>query len=236
MLLEYSIFGQKIAPDGINVWNPAFDVTPCSLIRGIITEVGVIEPEFVDPKGMSRNSDPVIPVADFLKSQLEKSDVNISPYLRKRLEKVVEPIAIPVGYERMDTNKIASYLFSFPKLLKIIGLTTSDDHNILKIEEVGDGNLNFVYIVEGKNSLKLVIKQALPFVRCVGENWPLSLRRAYFEYSALVEQRTLTINNEFVPEVYHFDSTRCLIGKPICHFPLSYSFPHANTFSMSIPL
>lgn len=33
------IFGQKLAPDGVNVWNPAFDVTPCSLIRGIITEL-----------------------------------------------------------------------------------------------------------------------------------------------------------------------------------------------------
>lgn len=28
---------------GINVWNPAFDVTPAELIDGIITEVGVIE-------------------------------------------------------------------------------------------------------------------------------------------------------------------------------------------------
>jgi S-methyl-5-thioribose-1-phosphate isomerase len=31
-----SIFDIKIAPDGINAWNPAFDVTPCSLIRCII--------------------------------------------------------------------------------------------------------------------------------------------------------------------------------------------------------
>ena len=37
-----TIFGQRIAPNGIDVWNPSFDVTPCSLIEGIITEVGVI--------------------------------------------------------------------------------------------------------------------------------------------------------------------------------------------------
>lgn len=30
-----------MAADGIQVWNPAFDVTPGSLIHGIITEFGV---------------------------------------------------------------------------------------------------------------------------------------------------------------------------------------------------
>ena len=35
--------GIQITPDGIQVWNPAFDVTPYSLITAIITEVGVIE-------------------------------------------------------------------------------------------------------------------------------------------------------------------------------------------------
>lgn len=33
----------SIAAKGINVWNPAFDVTPADLIDGIITEVGVVE-------------------------------------------------------------------------------------------------------------------------------------------------------------------------------------------------
>jgi methylthioribose-1-phosphate isomerase len=37
-------FGKQTAPDGIDVYNPAFDVTPARLIRGIITELGVIEP------------------------------------------------------------------------------------------------------------------------------------------------------------------------------------------------
>ncbi|TQB67898.1 S-methyl-5-thioribose-1-phosphate isomerase [Monascus purpureus] len=33
----------SIAAHGINIWNPAFDVTPSTLIDGIITEVGVVE-------------------------------------------------------------------------------------------------------------------------------------------------------------------------------------------------
>lgn len=38
--------GSKTAPDGINVINPAFDVTPPRLISGIITERGVAMPPY----------------------------------------------------------------------------------------------------------------------------------------------------------------------------------------------
>ena len=37
-------FGRQTAPDGIKVYNPAFDVTPAELIAGIICERGVIRP------------------------------------------------------------------------------------------------------------------------------------------------------------------------------------------------
>lgn len=37
-------FGRTTAPEGIDVYNPAFDVTPSNLIAGIITEKGVISP------------------------------------------------------------------------------------------------------------------------------------------------------------------------------------------------
>jgi methylthioribose-1-phosphate isomerase len=36
--------GKQIAPDGVKVYNPAFDVTPAALIEGIITEKGLIQP------------------------------------------------------------------------------------------------------------------------------------------------------------------------------------------------
>jgi methylthioribose-1-phosphate isomerase len=36
--------GKQIAPDGVKVYNPAFDVTPARLIAGIITEKGLIQP------------------------------------------------------------------------------------------------------------------------------------------------------------------------------------------------
>jgi methylthioribose-1-phosphate isomerase len=37
-------FGRATAPEGIDVYNPAFDVTPADLIEGIITERGIIQP------------------------------------------------------------------------------------------------------------------------------------------------------------------------------------------------
>lgn len=37
-------FGLRTAPEGVKVYNPAFDVTPADLIAGIITEQGVISP------------------------------------------------------------------------------------------------------------------------------------------------------------------------------------------------
>jgi methylthioribose-1-phosphate isomerase len=36
---------RSIAPQGIDVWNPAFDVTPAALIKGIITERGILSPQ-----------------------------------------------------------------------------------------------------------------------------------------------------------------------------------------------
>ncbi|MBR5414523.1 MAG: S-methyl-5-thioribose-1-phosphate isomerase [Thermoguttaceae bacterium] len=41
-------FGRQTAPDGIKIYNPAFDVTPAELISGIVTEKGVIAPVTAD--------------------------------------------------------------------------------------------------------------------------------------------------------------------------------------------
>ncbi len=43
-------FGRQTAPNGVAVYNPAFDVTPAELIAGIITEVGVLRPGQLPPQ------------------------------------------------------------------------------------------------------------------------------------------------------------------------------------------
>ncbi|MBP8128508.1 MAG: S-methyl-5-thioribose-1-phosphate isomerase [Candidatus Hydrogenedentes bacterium] len=40
-------FGRRTAPEGIRVYNPAFDVTPAELIAGFITEKGVLRPPYL---------------------------------------------------------------------------------------------------------------------------------------------------------------------------------------------
>lgn len=40
------IGGKRIAPKGVRIFNPAFDMTPPELITGIITEKGVLRPPF----------------------------------------------------------------------------------------------------------------------------------------------------------------------------------------------
>lgn len=39
-------FGRQTAPDGVAVYNPAFDVTPARLIAGIVTERGILRPPY----------------------------------------------------------------------------------------------------------------------------------------------------------------------------------------------
>ena len=38
----------RVAPEGVRVWNPAFDVTPHTLVAGIITERGICRPPYAE--------------------------------------------------------------------------------------------------------------------------------------------------------------------------------------------
>jgi len=40
------VFGVQVAPEGVSVLNPAFDVTPAELVAGIITEKGIARPPY----------------------------------------------------------------------------------------------------------------------------------------------------------------------------------------------
>ena len=41
-----TLAGRAVAPAGVGVWNPAFDVTPAALITAFITDAGVLRPPF----------------------------------------------------------------------------------------------------------------------------------------------------------------------------------------------
>lgn len=79
----------------------------------------------------------------------------------------------------------------------------------LSSREIGDGNLNLVFdIREVETGKSVIVKQALPYARVVGESWPLTLDRARIESEALQIQYKRV--PELVPQVYHFDQELAL--------------------------
>ena len=75
---------------------------------------------------------------------------------------------------------------------------------IAQCEEIGDGNLNLVFRIR-QGETRLIVKQALPYAKVVGESWPLTLERAWIEQLALREFARVV--PRFVPAVLGSDRT-----------------------------
>ena len=108
-------------------------------------------------------------------------------------------------YEPLTIETLADRLGSVDAICKVVG----DDSSKWKIDEVGDGNLNLVYTVSS-NSGNIIIKQALPYVRLVGDSWPLPLSRSFYEHEVLVRQAKRDPGS--VPVIYYFDKEQAIIA------------------------
>lgn len=80
----------------------------------------------------------------------------------------------------------------------------AEAHTLVAAEEIGDGNLNLVFKIRDTQGVShVIVKQALPYVRCVGESWPLTLDRSR------IEAETLLTHARFCPQhtvaVLHHD-------------------------------
>ena len=113
-------------------------------------------------------------------------------------------MGIHADYQPLSVDSLAERLKDLPLLAEQVGR----DPSTWQVQEVGDGNLNLVFIVTGPAG-QVIVKQALPYVRLVGDSWPLPLYRAYFEYHALTRQALRDPGS--VPRVYHFDEAQALI-------------------------
>ena len=113
--------------------------------------------------------------------------------------------APPDAYRILREADLRNYLAGLPAMAARLGGSPAD----WSISEVGDGNLNLVFIVKGAKS-GIAVKQALPYVRLVGESWPLPLSRSHYEHLALVHQARLA--PKLVPAVLHHDETLALIA------------------------
>src|SRR5262249_36689821 len=76
-------------------------------------------------------------------------------------------------------------------------------------EEIGDGNLNLIFRVAASGGASVIVKQALPYLRVVGEAWPLTLDRARIEHEALTLHHRLAPG--LVTKVLGFDEARAAI-------------------------
>ena len=104
--------------------------------------------------------------------------------------------------ERPAVDHCVSTVLTGIGTLEALRSRLGDDPSAWTVREVGDGNLNLVFIVDGPKG-SVVVKQALPYVRLVGESWPLPLKRSFFEYHALKRQDERAPGQ--VPEIFHFD-------------------------------
>lgn len=78
--------------------------------------------------------------------------------------------------------------------------------SLVGAQEVGDGNLNLVFkIFDTQGISQIIVKQALPYVRCVGESWPLTLDRARLEAETLVEH--YKHSPQHTVKILHYDAS-----------------------------
>ncbi|WP_277185307.1 S-methyl-5-thioribose kinase [Caballeronia sp. BR00000012568055] len=112
-------------------------------------------------------------------------------------------------FEAFTASALADYLGGIADVRA--RLFEDDAPADLDIAEVGDGNLNYVYIVTNAKAREhsVVVKQAPPFLRLVGKNWPLSCQRMDHEVAAL--RRFGALCPQHVPCVYHADEKRFLV-------------------------
>lgn len=113
---------------------------------------------------------------------------------------------MPDEYEILKPETVRDYVAASPELSAVMPPETISD-----IREVGDGNLNLVFILSGAPGAPgLVLKQALPYVRLVGPDWPMTPDRAAKEAEALRAHGALC--QDLVPRLYRYDAARYVIA------------------------
>lgn len=108
-------------------------------------------------------------------------------------------------YEFLTTETVADYIHSKPELRARI-----DADHLVSVDEIGDGNLNLVFITRDEQGRGLCLKQALPYVRMTGEGWPLTPERGRFEADSLYAHHELI--PEHVVRLFDYDSGRYILA------------------------
>ncbi|MBL7501118.1 S-methyl-5-thioribose kinase [Frankia sp. CNm7] len=111
-----------------------------------------------------------------------------------------------IAYDVLTVEAVPDYIRSRPALAARI-------EQITDVREVGDGNLNLVFVVSGKDGTSapagLVLKQSLPYVRA-DPSWPMAPERNHAEARALRVHGSLAA--DLVPALYDADPDRFVLA------------------------
>lgn len=107
-------------------------------------------------------------------------------------------------YEILTPATIPAYIDSMRNLEGIVDTST------LEVAEVGDGNLNLVFVCRDAAGNGICLKQSLPYVRLVGESWPLTPERVIAEARGLAAAAELTPH--LIPAYYGVDTNRHILA------------------------
>ncbi len=111
-----------------------------------------------------------------------------------------------MAYRPLTEATVRSFIKERPAMAKVF---SSFDH--LAVTEVGDGNLNLVFIVQNEAAPEesVVLKQALPYLRVAGDSWPLTRERMRYETQSLLKHNELAPG--LAPQVYDFDQDMSMV-------------------------
>lgn len=111
-----------------------------------------------------------------------------------------------MAYQPLNERSVVEYIKGRPAMERIF-----DRGAPLSAVEVGDGNLNQIFIVTSQDGSgqAAVVKQALPYLRVAGDSWPLNIERMLYETRALLLHNRLAPG--LSPEVYDHDPEMYLV-------------------------
>ncbi|CAN5296652.1 S-methyl-5-thioribose kinase [soil metagenome] len=107
-------------------------------------------------------------------------------------------------FSQLTPDTVIAYLAGRSALRKNI-----DASQVSSVREVGDGNLNLVFIVEDGSGASLVLKQSLPHVR-TDPTWPMTRERSAREATVLAQH--VAADAQHVPALYDFDSEHYILA------------------------
>lgn len=101
-------------------------------------------------------------------------------------------------YTLLTAETVPSYLAETPALAAVV-----DTDALASVAEIGDGNMNLVFVVRDRAGHGLVLKQSLPHARS-DPGWPITRDRSRREAVLLTEH--FRLDAAHVPAVYCFDA------------------------------